>query len=474
MKMLNKIKGLPQGAKASIAFFLASLITKGIGYITTPLFTRLLSPEEFGQASVYLTWVHIFGIVAMFCLSYGVFNNGMVDYPESRNEYAFSMLILSNIITVCFSGILLGLYPYIKDWLGMDLPLVILMCVLFLVQPAYSFWTAKERYELKYKWTVIWTILSAFLSPAIAIVCILLSDNQKLYARLFGAEVTLIVIYIFFYIYLIIKANGKIDTRYWKAAFLFNLPLIPHYLSTYLLGNSNKILISFLVSDSAAAYYSVAYSVAAVVTIIWTSINTSLIPYTYEHCKKADYKPISKITLPILTMFAAACGFLIMLAPELVAIMATSNYMEAIYVIPPTIGGIFFQVQYYIYANIVYYHKKPTYVMIASISATIMNILLNYICISKFGYLAAGYVTMACYLLQATIDYFAMKKVVGERVYNMRFIGLLSLLMVAVSLLSNLIYGYMWIRYAIIAVILILAIVFRNKILALLKTIKTR
>ena len=81
---------MPQGVKASIAFFIASLITKGIGYITTPLFTRLLSAEEFGQVSVYLTWMQVFGIVAMFCLSYGVFNNGMVDFSEQRDEYSFS------------------------------------------------------------------------------------------------------------------------------------------------------------------------------------------------------------------------------------------------------------------------------------------------------------------------------------------------------------------------------------------------
>ena len=465
---------MPQGAKASIAFFIASLITKGIGYITTPLFTRLLSTEEFGQVSVYLTWMQVFGTVAMFCLSYGVFNNGMVDFPEQRDEYSFSMLMLSNIISLCFSGILLGVYPIIRVWLDIDLPLLILMCVLFLVQPAYNFWTAKQRYELKYKWTVVWTVFSSFLSPLISIACILFCGDNRVYARLFGAEVTLIVIYVAFYFYLGFKAKWRLNIRFWKAALLFNLPLIPHYLSSYLLSSSNTLLIFHIVGDSATAYYSVAHSVATVVTIVWTSINTTLIPYTYEHCKKKDYESVAVITLPILSLFAVACVFLIMLAPEIVAVMGTSDYLEAIYVIPPIIGGIFFQVQYYIYANILYYYKKPKYVMFSSVIAMVMNIVLNYIFISKFGYLAAGYVTMACYLLQATIDYFAMKKVVGQRIYNMRFIGLLSLAVVMIALMSNMIYGYMWIRYAIILAILIVAFLFRNKIFALLKVIKKR
>ncbi|MBR2489711.1 MAG: oligosaccharide flippase family protein, partial [Clostridia bacterium] len=85
--MLNKIKNLPAGVKASVAFFFASVITSGIAYIVTPIYTRLLSPEEYGQTSVFLTWVQVFGIIAMFCLHYGVFNNGMLDYKDKRDDF---------------------------------------------------------------------------------------------------------------------------------------------------------------------------------------------------------------------------------------------------------------------------------------------------------------------------------------------------------------------------------------------------
>ena len=474
MGIIQKIKLVPQGAKASMAFFLASIITKGIAYITTPLYTRLLSPEEYGQVSVYLTWVQVFGIVAMFCLSYGVFNNGMIDYPEKRNEYSFSMLILSNIITLCFAGVMLCFFPLLKEWLDMDLPLLVLMLVMFMVQPAYNFWATRQRYELKYKWTVIWSIASAILSPLVAILLIVFSDSNRLYARIFGAEVTLILIYIGFYIYLAAKSHFKLETRFWKAALLFNLPLIPHYLSTYLLGSSDKLMISTLVDDSAVAYYSVAHSVAAVVIIVWSAVNSSLIPYTYENCKKKNYRAIAGITEPILTVFAVVCFLAIMLAPEVVAIMATPDYLEAIYVIPPLVGGVFFQVHYYIYANVVYYYKKPTYVMIASISATILNLILNYVFISQFGYIAAGYTTLICYLIQAAIDYFAMKKVVGESIYNMRYIGGLSGVVLLIAVGSNLIYDYAVVRYAIVALIVAVAIIARKKIVNIIKRLEKK
>lgn len=457
-KYINRVRGLPQGVKASIAFFIANIITKGIGYITTPLYTRLLTTEQYGQTSVFLTWLQVFGIIAMYCLSYGVFNNGMVDYPDKRDEYSLSMLVLSNIITVCFSGIILCIYPLISQYLKMSFPLLILMCVIFLFQPAYNFWMAKQRYELKYKFTVLWSITSAFFSPLIAIICILLFPNHRLYARIFGAEIALLLIYIGFYIHLIVRAKGKVTTKYWKAALLFNLPLIPHYLSTYLLGSADKIMISNIIDDTATAYYSVAYSVASVAIIIWTAANSSLIPFTYEKCKVKDYKSISKVTIPILIFFGAACIFIILLAPEVVAIMASKDYKEAIYVIPPIVGGVFFQVHYYIYANVLYYYKKPKFVMIGSLFATVLNVFLNYIFINQFGYIAAGYTTIFCYFVQALIDYFAMKHVVGESIYDMKIIVGMSVLLTVISIFSNLTYDYIIIRYVAVVILLIIGI----------------
>ena len=472
--LLKRIKALPQGVNASVAFFMASIVTKGISYIIIPIYTRILPPEVFGQTSIFMTWLEIFGIFAMFCLSYGVFNNGMLDNPDKRDEYSFSMLVLSNIITAIFTVVIIALYPLIKEIVGLDFSLIILMCVLFVFQPAYNFWTTKQRYELKYKYVVLWTLISAIASPTVAIVFILTTDSSKLYARLFGAELTLVAIYVVFYIYLAIKSKFKIETKYWKGALLFNLPLIPHYLSVYLLGNSNKLLISNIVGDAEVAYYSIAQSVASITLVVWTAVNSSLVPYTYEKCQQKDYKSISRVALPILTVFGAMCIMVAMFAPEVVAIMATSDYTEAIYAIPPIIGGVFFQVQYFLYANIVYYYKKSKYVMVASVTSVVLNFALGILLIYNFGYLAAGYATLICYLIQAAIDYIAMRKVARDQVYNMKYVGILSLVVLCVSVFSIFLYSNAYIRYGIILALVTLLIIFSKKIISTIKNIKAK
>ena len=203
-------------------------------------------------------------------------------------------------------------------------------------------------------------------------------------------------------------------------------------------------------------------------------MNASLIPFTYDKCTKKDYAAVSNVVLPILTAFAAICVFIIMLAPEVVSIMATGAYMQAIYVIPPVVGGVFFQVQYFIYANIIYFYKKPKYVMYASVTAMVLNVVLNYIFIPKYGFAAAGYTTIFCYFVQSVMDYFAMRKVVAEKIYDMRYIGALTLAVTAISLLSGFIYDYFILRYAVIALILAVCVAFRKRVFDAVSSVRKK
>ncbi len=476
--IISKIRSMPAGVKASVAYFLASIITSGISYITTPIYTNMLPSEVIGQVSVYMTWVNVFGVLATFRLYYGVFNNGMLDFKDDRDGFSYALLRLSNVISLVFAVLILACYPFIRKYINMDIPLLILMLVEFFTQPAYYFWSTRQRYEYKYKKNVLVSILVAIITPSIAVLAIWLFSEHKLYARLFGGIVPLILLYIGFYIYIVHKGKPKLDRKtersYWKYAFFFNLPLIPHYLSTYLLGNSDKIMIQQITGNSDAAYYSIAHNVAAIVLIIWSAANSSLVPYTYEKCKEKDYKSISNVALSILTVFGVACVLIILLAPEVIAVMSTPEYRSAMYVVPPIVGGVFFQVHYYLYANILYYYKKPKYVMYSSVLATALNLVLNYIFISKYGYIAAGYTTIFCYLIQAVIDYFAMRHVVKEKIYNMKYVGLLSLVLVAISIFSNMTYDYYIIRYVAIAVIFIVTILFHKRIIGIFKTMKQK
>ncbi len=468
-----KIK-MSQGVRASIAFFVASVISAGIGYITTPIYTTILTPAEYGEATLYFTWKQLIGIIAMYCLSYGVFNNGLHEYRDRRDEYVFSMLVLSNLITIIVSFILYIFNPLYTKYLDIDNRFIFLMCIGFLVNPAFMFWVVRQRFEYKYKSTFCWSVVVATVSPLISVVLLKYTDVQKLDARIMGAEIPLFIIYLGFYVYIAKKSGFHCEISFWKNALLFNTPLIPHYLSSYVLGSSDKIMISNMINSEATAYYSVAYTVASVALIVWSAANASLLPFTYDKCEKKDYQAIRNITTPIIVFFAFICICVMLLAPEVLKLMATDEYIDGVYVIPAVIGGVFFQVLYYLFANIIYYYKKTKYVMYSSVTAAFINIILNYIFIHLYGYKAAGYTTLVCYMIQAFFDYYAMRKALKEKPYDMKVILVLSVLLVVLSVGGLYLYSTFVLRYILLVIIVIVFLLKKDYYFSLYKSIKNR
>ena len=461
-------------ARASFAYMMVSFIQKGLSFITGPIFTRLLTTEQYGQISIYQSWQQIFFIFASLCLSYGVFNNGMLDYRDDRDCFSFSLLILSNIATIILASFIIIFYAWVQPYIKLAVPFEVIMFISFMFQPAFAFWTARQRFDYKYKMVSIITILTSILSPLIAIILILHTNDQKVMAKIFGSEGVLIICYFVFYIRCFIKSKMKIKIDYWKYALKFNLPLIPHYLSQIVLNSMDRLMIAALISESAAGIYSVAYSAAAVVSVIWSSINSSLIPWTYEKCEKKAYDRIAVVTQNIVTVYAIICIMVIYMAPEIMMILAPKSYLGGVYVIPPILGGVFFSSLYFIFANVVYYYKSPKYVMYASVIAAISNFFLNWWLIPIFGYVAAGYTTLFSYIVQTVIDYFAMRKVVGQCIYNMKYLIALTTGVMFIALTSNLLYPHTIIRYSILGIVIILCIVFREKIKGIIRAIKEK
>ena len=231
----------------------------------------------------------------------------------------------------------------------------------------------------------------------------------------------------------------------------------------------DKIMITSLINESATAYYGVAYTVAAVVSVFWTSLNSSLVPFTYERCKRKDYRAIEKTIEPLWYCFAIVCFLLMVFAPEVMSMLAPEEYKAGMYVIPPVIGGVFFQALYYSFANINYYYKKTKYVMYASLIAAIVNIILNYLLIPIYGFVIAGYTTLVSYMIQAAIDYYAMQKVIkemdeGENCFHLKNIITISSIVVGVACVFPLCYSNDIIRFSVLGIMAVFLVLFRKKV----------
>ncbi|MCD7892801.1 MAG: oligosaccharide flippase family protein [Erysipelotrichaceae bacterium] len=472
----NRWKTFSPAAKASIVLMVSQVIQKGLSVITSPIYTRLLTTDEYGQVSLFFSWYEILIIFTGLCLSKGVFNNGMMDFKNDRDRFSWSLYILALVSTIIAGAVVTLFCVYINNFLDLPLYLIIYMFILLAFEEGYSLWVVRQRFEYKYKATFFASIIIAVVSPICGILAIILFKSNHIAARIIGARNVFVIVYIFAIITLMYRAKAKIKISYWKYALKFNIPLIPHYLSLHILNHMDRIMISSIINASAAGIYSVAYSGSSLIKVFWQAINASLIPWTYEKCEKGQFKELNALTQIIVSIYAYICICFMVLAPEIMRILAPSSYESGIYVIPSVTAGVFFSSMYYIFANVIYYYKKPKYVMYSSCFAAIANIILNYIFISKYGFLAAGYTTLFCYILQTIFDYFAMRIVVKEQIYDMKPLIGISFVIVMFSLIMSFLYDKIIIRYTvfIISIIIIGISLMKNKdkIFAFLKTKK--
>lgn len=463
--------------KSSIWFTICSVVQKAITLLSTPIFTRLLTTEQYGEYTVYQSWYQILTVFATLNLAAGVFNNGLLKYEDRRNEFTSSIQGLSTTVT----GVLFLLYLCAIDFwnniLGLSTLYVVAMFVELLFVPAYNFWSKRERFSYRYKKLIVTTIIIAFGSPILALIAVL-NTTYKAEARVLSYVLVQVCIGFIFYIYNAVRGKKFFDKEIWKFALAFNIPLIPHYLAFSMLNQVDRIMIDKMEGTGKAAIYGVAYSVAMIMTIVTTAINNSFIPYTYKAIRDGKFEDIKKNTNLLLLIVGGGCILAMAFSPEIIKIFASKSYYEAIWIMPPLAASVYFMFLYPLFGNIEFYFEKTKFVTIASCTGAVANVILNYIFIGKFGYLAAGYTTLFCYILFSFAHYVFHKKVIRQKlpeirqIYDIKFMVGFSGVLLLIMFGMTMIYEYIFIRYSMIVLILCIAFIKRQAMINKLKEIR--
>lgn len=476
MHFLKKYNEMPKPVKASLWFIICNVLQKGIAFITTPFFTRMMSTSQYGQVTLYYSWLEIFTIFATLNLFYGVYNNALTSNYEDRDRVTSSMLGLCSTITVFVFFVYIVFRSLINRWTGMSTLLTTLLFVEILFIPAFRFWATLQRFEYKYRSLVILSLIISVSSPLLGVPAVLLSSEKGIARIVSGVTVQIIISGI---IYLLILNRGRqfFSKKYWKYALSFNLPLIPHYLSATVLNQSDRVMIDTMCGRDKAGIYGLAYTIGALVIIINQAVMASYTPYTYQHLKVGEYKSLRKNTTYLLFMVMIITLCLVFAAPEIMLVLGGDAYKEGAWIIAPIAASTFFRFLYSLYANIEFYYEENMFIMIASAITALLNIVLNYFGIRMFGYLAAGYTTLICFVIYAFSHWVFSKKVLKKHtqireLYNDKSVLLLSLAAILISIGAMVTYDFPLLRYIVILMVIIVCIVKRKAILKFAQSIK--
>lgn len=471
--MIEKYKKMPIQVRASIWFLICGFLQKAIIALTTPIFTRLMSTDVFGQYSVYNSWYLILNIIISLNLCGGFFMQGLVKF-DKKEEFTSSLLGLTSVLVVFWFVIYLLFRPYINQFTKLDTFKMLIMFITILLNATFNFWAICQRVEYLYIKLVVVTLIITIGGPVLGII-LFNYMTDKVLARLIGSLVIEFIIYTPLYVKIMTLGRKFYDKSIWLYGLKLGLPLVPHYLAQNILNSADRIMIQKMVGDSESGIYSLAYSLSLMMTLFSSSLLQTIEPWIYKKIKSEDTEDIPNIAYSTLIFVGLINLILILFAPEIVRIFAPSSYYDAIWIIPPVSMSVFFMYMYSFFATFEFYYEKSSYIASGTIIGALLNVVLNYVFINAFGYYAAGYTTLVCYVIYAFMHFLIMdkicKKEINKKIYNNKILLIISIIFVCFGFFVEFLYNYFFMRMIFVGIVFILFIVKRSVFITFMKKI---
>ncbi len=470
----NNAKAIKSGAWYTVSNFIA----KSIGFLTTPIFARMLTKEEFGIYNNYASWLLIASVFVTLNLE-STLISARYDYGDRFDEYIFSMLGLSSFSTFFWLIIITVFRATFSRWWNLDIKYIYAMLVYLFFSPVVSLFQNRERYLFEYKKTVA---LSLFLTISTSLLSVLLvySFNDKVMGRILGivfpTALLGMILYVFFF-----RKGRKIVVGYWKYALPICLPYIPHLLASNLLNAMDKTMITKWCGAEDNAMYSLAYTCGSIVTLLTASLNGAYAPWLGEKLAVNSEEAASEIRhfsrVYVFCFMAMAIG-LMAVTPEILWVLGGKQYLDAKYVLAPISMGCVCQFLYTLFVNVEQFKKKTIGMAMASVIAALINYGLNCYFIPRFGYLAAAYTTLVGYAFLLFFHMILVKKIRFDYVYSYTTVILSFCAGMLIMGIITFLYSYNMVRYILtfIYLMILLMVALKNKrtILATIKRLKEK
>lgn len=466
-------------ARASLWFLFANVFQKAVMIIFTPVFTRVMTTEEFSKYAVFQSWEVIFTVFAALNISSYATAKALVDIKDDKDSFILSSEVLTIVLTLAS----FCLYLFVRVGLGKlaDLPIPIMAGLFFdiIFVAIYNFWSQNERYHMRYKALVFTSVLIGLFSPIFAFILILYADRFGLYkgwARIISVILVNGIIGIYLFIISLKNSKYKLTTKYWGYCLKYCIPLIPHFLAAAFLQKASQLFVDNYAGANASGIFSLANSLALMMMVFNDALTKTLVPWTYKKLSEKKYRDINGPICYSLLAIGILDLMMCLAAPEIVYIFADKAYTDAVYAIPPLVGVCFFAFLYNAYTNIEYYYQETLMVSGASIIAGISIIVLEYLAVPRWGFVAAGYSALISYIIYAFMHYLFMKKTIkkhipNENIYNNKAIFILSIAFLLCLILMPMLYKYWILRYMIILLVILGVLMNAKKITSRVKTV---
>lgn len=461
-----------QTAKTAILNTIANCISLVIGMIMIPVITRILSVEQMGIANTFMSTRNTV-VIIITCAVYSYVHKAMIEYKKEKKSYIFSIIIFV-FLAVAFSFFVCSLFKVqLMKLLSLD---DFLFYWLFVSSLGFALYSIADYYCIfQNKYYIVAMIVlsvgpvSQFLSVGLSYVFY----HNKYIGRVIGLDFVYLLVSVCLIIWMLVGKRPKFRIKYIKNTLAFTIPIIPHLLSQMVLTQCDLVMISYFCGSKESGIYSMGHTVGFLALTVMSQIMASWSPWVYRRMEEKEYKSIFENSKLIVLVGTYISMGLLTISTELIKIFLTDAYLPCIYIVPVLVVAMFFQFIYIFVYDFQFFYKKARSIAVSSIAAAVFNLITNYIFIPKFGYLAAGFTTLASYFVLLMSNYFFTIRMGINKIYDIKRLFLWTGVIILYAIVCVLFKDMIVIRYLIFIIITLILIKSKYKDLtAMLKGLK--
>lgn len=401
--------------KDSIVYTLPSLVSRGISFLLLPLYTRVLSPGDYGSLDLFSIFSNIVNLTIALEITQAVAR----FYPSEQNSnrkknYASSALWFT---LLCYSVFTIIMFLYEKQFTSIIFGqsgfsnvyrfgvLYILMNGIFYLFQNQLKWELRSRDFAKLSMTM--SIISALSA---------LFFGYYLHYGLLGFVFAMFLgnllanIYGF---YLLRKTfNFQFSFSFLREMLFFSSPLVLSGVAVWISLYIDRLLINKFLSLNEVGIYAIANRIASISTLLMVGFQGALTPLIYSNYTSKETPPQIAQIFNFFTGIALLVFLVGGLYSEIILkIFAGKDYLSADILIPFLIPAILLS-NMYIFAPGIGIAKKNYYIVWFNLIGGVINFGLCIILLPNFGVIGA-----AISILIASLTVFILQVIVSQNLY---------------------------------------------------------
>ena len=387
-------------ATTGAAYTAASILSKVIAVALLPLYTRYLTPEDYGAAEILFAAVVLVSIVVRFGLIEAILRFYYQDDEDPRavvrSTFAglFWLSTIGALVLLPFAG------PISEALLDESAPELVRIAIGGLwVLTLWEYMLTLFRLDERARAFFLTTILNVVAAIALTVVLVVGLDEGArgllLGSYATGAAFVVVLITLQWR-----RLSLRPDVPLLRRLFRFGLPTMPAEVSLYLLNFVDRLIIVRSLGLAEAGLYSLAVKFAQAVNVLVRGFQLAWPPLAYSI---RDDDEARRVYATVVTLFVAGCAFVVtgmwLFSRWIVRALAAPEFFDSYEAIGLVSTAVTLYALYLVLVVILGRTGRTEFNFPAAIGALVANVGLNLLLVPPLGIAGAGLALVGSYLV---------------------------------------------------------------------------